>query len=442
MKNRFFAVVLAVLFMLSMFPFTAFAADGKRIVYVEAYGQASNGDGSRDYPFGKLSVAIEDLKDTGGEIVLLSDIDLVNEYVGVMPDVTYDLTLNVVNPEHKKCITIRSEDPDDRKKIRFSVSRSSATWTMGGPTIFENIYFSFAEKDEYGNSYVYKRIYSNGYPLVMGDGCDSGSSTYFHTGLSPFDTQERESDPENDYIVFKSGSWSFLFGPNTPYSKGRPEYSYYILGNASITGYIAVGPLSSIFIDKASLYVNTTGSVKTVHSAYSIGKGDVDVYLDKGTVTTVESKSLSGGTGDAFSCYVSGASVGKINGDHGGTMEETRLFHTESAKVKGRASGFDVTEATYKYSEDPYLEIEKKIEALKADYLTEKPKSEENDKVNTGEEGNANDPEENITEEQTPSDSIDPIKDFSDNNSVWLIAVSVISLAVMMIITLRKALEK
>lgn len=443
MKRRFFAAALALFFVISLLPCTSLAAEGKRIVYVDAYGQASKGDGSEEDPFAKLSLAIEDLKDTGGEIVLLSDIDLVNEYPGVLPEITYDLRLDLVNPHHSKCITIRSKDPADRKKIRFSITRSSATWTMGGPTIFENIYFSFNEKDEQGNSYSYKRIYSNGYPLVMGDGCDSGSSTYFHTGVSPYETENRESDPENDYIVFKSGSWSFLFGPSTAYTKGKADYAYYIMGNATVTGYIAVGPLSRVFVEKARLYVNTTGSVKTIHSAYTIGKGDVDVYLDKGTITNVESKSLEGGAGGIFSCYWSGAKIsGKINGNSSGTMEETRLFHSESLKVNTKVPNFDVVKNTYEYSEEPYKEIEKKIEALKADFLSEKPSEADKDE---NEEGKNEDPEELIPEDpDTPVLPEDPdlLKDFSDKNFVWLAVVAGISFVLMLFITLRKALKK
>ncbi len=443
MKNRIFAATFAMFIIVSVFTTVSFAGEGKRVVYVDGYGQSSKGDGSEENPFAKLSLAIADLKDTGGEIVLLSDIDLVNEYKGELPDITYDLTLNLVNPEHSKCITIRSKEPADRKIIRFSVTRTSATWTMGGPTIFENIYFSFGEKDEVGNSYSYKRIYSNGYPLVMGEGCDSGSSTYFHTGVSPYETKERESDPENDFIVFKSGSWSFLFGPSTEYTKGRADYAYYILGDATVSGYIAVGPLGRIFTDRARLYVNTTGSVKTIHSAYTIGKGDVDVYLDKGTITSVQSKSLEGGTGGIFSCYLSGAKVtGKIDGDPAGTMEETRFFYSGSVNVESKAPDFDIAENTYEYSEEPYKAIEKKIEELKADFLTEKPASESDKEKQEDKEGDEETEKVNVSDELIDPDESDALKEFSDKNAVWLIPTACISVILMFFITFKKVFIK
>ena len=97
---------------------------------------------------------------------------------------------------------------------------------------------------------------------------------------------------------------------------------------------------------------------------------------------------------------------------------------------------------TYEYSEEPYKEIEKKIEALKADFLSEKPS--EADKDENEEEKNE-DPEGLIPEDtDTPVLQEDPdfLKDFSDKNFVWLAVVAGISFVLMLFITLRKALKK
>jgi len=286
--------------------------------------------------------------------------------------------------------------------------------------------------------YGYKRIFSNGHPLVMGYGCESNNSTYFHLGKSPHYEGVREKDGENDFIAFYSGTWSYLFGPNAEYDTTNAEYAYYILGEATIKGYIAVGPMNGYFTDKASLYVNTTGAVGAIHSAYKIGNGSVDIYLDKGEVGTVNANSFSGGNGDVLSVYLSDCKItGLLNGDSQSSFDETHLYLSENAKINCKYTEFDKTDKTYKYSSSPYDAINAKVEAMKNDFLAEKPAD-----PSEGEEEENKDPEGeapstgNVTDEKEEEKNIF-LEISAEYETVLIIVTAVFTLAMIVIVIVK-----
>jgi len=335
--KKFLTILLSVLMIASLCAFQV-SAEAK-VVYVG--GEATveeKGTGTKDDPFSKLSLAIKALAKTGGEIVLLSDIDLLYEYTNDT-SVTLDKAVigsnadnpcHIFNPTHAGDIVIRSESADAIKTIYFKAQRTVSSWSMGGNTTFKNVKFDFKTDG------TYKRVFANGYDLIFDEGTTAiGTDTYFYPGISYFTTEQDKVSRKvtDNKIVFKSGSWGYLFGAQLTNCGADLNYTYYVLGSASIAGYAAPGTYYKTPFGNANLVVDTTGTIAAIHSAHSAGVGTVNISILNGNVTAINYKTLADSEAmKAINVSIAGGTVGKVVGT-GTTAEANNLYVKDGLTV-------------------------------------------------------------------------------------------------------------
>jgi len=330
--KKFLTILLSVLMIASLCAFQV-SADDAKVVYV-GVGETweEKGTGTKEDPYSKLSMAIKALAKVGGEIVLLTDIDLFYEYTNDVsegepnPSVIGDIATNggtpfhLINPRHEAPITIRSESG---ARIRFKGGRHQTSWTMNGPTTFKNVTLDFSNGS-------YRRVYSNGYDLVFDEGTTS-SGTYIYPGMSPNATDADRTSRiiKETNVVLKAGNWNYLFGSQFTNCEDDLVTNYYLLGSASITGYAAIGPMNGISFKEANLFMDTTGSIATLHAGFDGKNGSINMHIKNGSITSAFNcnMEIGGGTKELKAInvnYMGGKIYPTIKGT-GSTAKSTNL---------------------------------------------------------------------------------------------------------------------
>ncbi|MBE6552137.1 MAG: hypothetical protein E7665_08395 [Ruminococcaceae bacterium] len=329
--KKFLATLLVAMMLVSLCAFQV-SADSK-VVYVGAGDTwEEKGTGTKADPYSKISMAFKALAATGGEIIIVEDINLVYEYTNDVsegepniPDIgsSAEMAFHFLNPHHAYPITVRSESADDIKKITFAGHRNNTSWSMNGPTTFKNITLDFSNG-------TYRRFYSNGYDLVFDEG-SSSPGTYLYPGISNYATAEDKIARKvtNSSIVLKDGSYGYLFGTQVNNVGDELVTNYYVIGKATVTGYASPGPMNNLTFKEANLYIDTTGSVTNVYYGHGLKNGTVNVYQKSGAVTNYQLQPSTTKEPDAVdikaNINVYGGTVGNVNAPFASALEFTTI---------------------------------------------------------------------------------------------------------------------
>ena len=364
--KRFLALFITIFMLVTLFILPVPVNAAGQTVYVKGNDSGEDyGDGTQAKPFNKIFTAISAIAHTGGEIILLGDVDL-----GYELDKKLDIEkwgsgegfgAGLLNPSHDEMITIRSE-PGKRYSILFTVGYSTGSWIMGGPTTFYDIFFDFEKS-------TYKRVFTDGWLTIFGGGCTS-TQTYIynsiaHNAYRPWILNEAgeliqdengiakrgERSSHTEYnLIFKSGNYNYLFGTESLVEDEELKITIntLITGDTNVVGYIQTIYYSWPFVDTANWIINTTGTIEGIWGGDWAEAREVNIYLLSGTVNNLNLTSPN----DAYSgieianLYCSGGNI--LNTLSGGlgvstTLEYQKSFLYRSASFKPTATPADFT---------------------------------------------------------------------------------------------------
>lgn len=217
--------------LLSM-PFSFAATAAEAVVYVHADNGSDDNKGTTpDSAFKTLEKAISAIAESGGRIVLASDVSL-----------TGSVKEQYVEPAHKGSIVITAKDGEKDYGTALKL-QSSMVYALNGPTEFADLNINTAT----GNVIIAARFN----PLVMGEGLTmSGANLWLVGGYeSPSKNTGVKSDSS---ITVKSGKYATVVG----FSRTKGEATLTYTGTSRITIYD--GTVTNLY--GASLYNHYSGS--------------------------------------------------------------------------------------------------------------------------------------------------------------------------------------
>lgn len=221
------------MFVLSI-PFSFAASAAETVVYVNAdNGNDDNNGTDTDSPFKTLEKAISAIAETGGRIVLTSDISL-----------TGSAKEQYVEPAHKGTVIITAKDGDKDYGTTLKL-QGAMVYALNGPTEFEHLTFDTGS----GNTVIAARFK----PIVMGEGLTMSGSNLIVLG--GYEAPAKNTPlKENSYITVKSGKYNTVCG----FSRTKGEATLTYTGTSHIT--VFDGTITNLY--GASLFNHFSGSTE------------------------------------------------------------------------------------------------------------------------------------------------------------------------------------
>lgn len=244
--KRSLAFLIAILMLVSIVPFSSAASAAEEsIVYVDA----SNGNDASDgktpsNAFKTLNSAITALSNSGGRIVLVTDLSL-----------TGSAASQYVEPKHSAKIVITANDGTKSYNATLKL-QNGMVYALNGPTEFADITINAGT----GKTVIAARFNA----LVMGEGIKTTSANLFILG--GYQTPEATSPAtKSSNITIKSGSYDSVIG----FSRDRKSANITYTGTANISIY--------------------GGSVKTIYGASTLYhySGSCNIKVYGGSVTNI-----------------------------------------------------------------------------------------------------------------------------------------------------------
>lgn len=258
-------------------PFGVTANAAEAVIYVdEANGNDENQGNSATSPLKTLTKAIEKLAESGGRIVLISDLSL-----------TGTASNPYTEPAHKGNIVITAKDGDKDYGVTLKL-QGAMVYELSGPTEFADLNIDTGK----GNTVIAARFN----PLVMGEGLTMTLQNLILVG--GFEAPKKgTSTNQNSSITVKSGKYSNIVG----FSRTKGE-----AGTVTYTG-----------ISRITVYDGTALGIYGA-SLYNHFSGSTEIKIYGGKVTNV---------------YTAGDQTRRLNGTslfemHGGNVS---TFHINNA---------------------------------------------------------------------------------------------------------------
>ncbi len=215
-------------------PFSFAASAAEAVVYVHADNGSDDNKGTTpDSPFKTLEKAITSVAESGGRIVLTSDISLAGS-----------VKEQYVEPKHAGTVVITAKDGDKDYGTALKL-QGAMVYALNGPTEFEHLAINTGS----GNTVIAARFN----PLVMGEGLTMTAQNLWLVGgyESPAKNTGVTSDSS---ITVRSGKYNLIVG----FSRTKGEATLTYTGTSRITVYD--GTVSSLYA--ASLYNHFSGSTE------------------------------------------------------------------------------------------------------------------------------------------------------------------------------------
>ena len=330
-SKKILALVLSVLMVLGMVPFTAISADthtetttnettthtphveptltSDKVVFVSGAGSNDNDGESPDAPVKTLTYATELLGDNGGTIVVCGAVAIADEPLSTYEYTSGTTTQTLVDgryqmPAHKGLVYITTvyDEVDYGADCGATISfgkwndhgtEKSHHFIIGGPTTFEKITFTTEANPVF---------YGRGHFLTMGEGVSSGNNMYvvgyeqttFHT------TGENMSTNSDTHIIIKSGNYDAIVGMARSATDGTYMGTAYITVNGGTITYLAGLGANTTggYYGNAVIEINGGSFTNIAGAAYSCTKGDFgNVTMTINNATVSEDANNKGSTG-------------------------------------------------------------------------------------------------------------------------------------------------
>ncbi|MBQ7010702.1 MAG: glycoside hydrolase family 43 protein [Clostridia bacterium] len=278
--KRTLAIILTALMILTAIPFCSAAYAAEQIVYLDAEKGSDSADGrSASSALKTLPAAISAVANSGGKIVLVSDLSL----TGSEKD-------QFVEPAHTGKIIITSNDGTKNHEATLRL-QSGMTYALNGPTEFVDLNINPGS----GKTVISARFN----PLVMGDGLKLSSGNMFIVGGYQTLTDKTPTN-KNSNVTIKSGTYDAVIG----FSRGRNNGNLTYTGTANISIYggkvTTVYGASTLYHFSGScnikVYGGTVGTLCTGGDATRRLDGTSNIEIIGGKVTTVHINNAIGDT--------------------------------------------------------------------------------------------------------------------------------------------------
>jgi len=374
--RRITALILSIIMVLGMLPFSAAFAQvsadaaaqaqaqadpnaepeltSDKVVFVSGYGDDSDNGDSEDAPVKTLTKAIQLLGSDGGTVVVCGEVKIEDEPLSnyeYTPDGATEPEVRVdgrfAAPAHTGLVYITAsyggvDYADAGAKITFGswVDHANPTlkahhYILGGPTTFENIHF-----DTYSNPVFYGR----GHFITMGEGITSGHALLVlgYDQGTDFTKGEVRSTDTDTHIIIKSGSYSTISGMTRQTTDGAYVGTAYITvenaDNIATLAGLSVGATGGYF-GNSVIKINGGKFGTLVGAAYNSTHGihgDVSLTINNATVTGRLGGIAWSGSYNAFGNVTTVVNAGAFNTLDGysyGTKHST--FGNSSLTVNG-----------------------------------------------------------------------------------------------------------